>query len=80
VNFRRIACFEKVANEQIFVAESATMDKLDAMQIFVRVAEAGSFTAVADQLQVARSAITRQIAALEKHLRVKLIWKSAGSF
>ncbi len=35
------------------------MDKLDAMQIFVRVAEAGSFTAVADQLQVARSAITR---------------------
>ncbi len=55
------------------------MDKLDAMQIFVRVAEAGSFTAVADQLQVARSAITRQIAALEKHLRVKLITRSTRS-
>ncbi|MEY4733553.1 MAG: HTH-type transcriptional regulator DmlR [Pseudomonadota bacterium] len=55
------------------------MDKLDAMQIFVRVAEADSFTAVADQLQVARSAITRQIAALEKHLRVKLITRSTRS-
>ena len=55
------------------------MDKLDAMQTFVRVAEAGSFTAVADQLQVARSVITRQIAALEKHLRVKLITRSTRS-
>lgn len=55
------------------------MDKLDAMQTFVRVAEAGSFTAVADQLQVARSVVTRQIAALEKRLRVKLITRSTRS-
>jgi DNA-binding transcriptional LysR family regulator len=55
------------------------MDKLDAMQTFVRVAEAGSFTAVADQLQVARSVITRQIAGLEKQLRVKLITRSTRS-
>ncbi len=55
------------------------MDKLDAMQIFVRVAEAGSFTAVADQLQVARSVVTRQMAALEKHLRIKLITRSTRS-
>ena len=55
------------------------MDKLDAMQIFVRVAEAGSFTAVADQLQVDRSAVTRQISALEKHLAVKLITRSTRS-
>ncbi len=52
------------------------MDRLAAMQTFVRVAEAGSFTAVADQLGVARSAITRQIAALEAHLGVKLIARS----
>ncbi|MCF8178825.1 MAG: LysR family transcriptional regulator [Sulfuritalea sp.] len=52
------------------------MDRLAAMQTFVRVAEAGSFTAVADQLNVARSAITRQIAALESHLGVKLIARS----
>ncbi len=52
------------------------MDRLAAMETFVRVAEAGSFTAVADQLNVARSAVTRQIAALEGHLGVKLIARS----
>lgn len=52
------------------------MDRLAAMQTFVRVAESGSFTAVADQLNVARSAVTRQIAALEAHLGVKLIARS----
>ena len=55
------------------------MDKLDAMQIFVRVAEAGSFIAVANQLQVARSVVTRQVAALEKHLGTKLITRSTRS-
>lgn len=55
------------------------MDKLDAMQTFVRVAEAGSFTAVAELLQVDRSAITRQISALEKHLAAKLITRSTRS-
>lgn len=46
------------------------------MQTFVSVAEAGSFRAVADRLQVARSVVTRQIAALEQHLGVKLINRS----
>jgi DNA-binding transcriptional LysR family regulator len=55
------------------------MDKLDAMQTFVRVAEAGSFIAVAQQLQVARSVVTRQVAALEKHLGTKLITRSTRS-
>ena len=55
------------------------MDKLDAMQTFVRVAEAGSFIAVANQLQVARSVVTRQVAALEKRLGTKLITRSTRS-
>jgi DNA-binding transcriptional LysR family regulator len=55
------------------------MNKLESMQTFVRVAEAGSFTAVAQQLHVDRSAVTRQIAALEQHLRVKLITRSTRS-
>jgi DNA-binding transcriptional LysR family regulator len=55
------------------------MDRLDAMQTFVRVAEAGSFIAVANQLQVARSVVTRQIAALEKYLGSKLITRSTRS-
>jgi len=52
------------------------MDRLQAMQSFVRVAEAGSFSAVADQQGVARSVITRQIAALEAALGTKLIARS----
>jgi DNA-binding transcriptional LysR family regulator len=55
------------------------MDKLDAMQTFVRVAEAGSFIAVANQRQVARSVVTRQVAALEGHLGAKLITRSTRS-
>ena len=46
------------------------------MEVFVRVTEAGSFAAAADQLDLARSAVTRQIAALEAHLGVKLIARS----
>lgn len=46
------------------------------MEIFVRVTEAGSFTAAADRLDMARSVVTRQIAALEAHLGVKLIARS----
>lgn len=52
------------------------MDRLAAMQMFVRVVEAGSFTAVADQMNLARSAVTRQIAGLEGHLGVKLLARS----
>ena len=52
------------------------MDRLDAMNLFVRVAELGSFAAVAQQLGLARSVVTRQIAALEAHLGVKLMARS----
>jgi DNA-binding transcriptional LysR family regulator len=55
------------------------MDKLNAMQLFVRVAETGSFTAVADQLDVARSVVTRQISALENQLGTKLMTRSTRS-
>ena len=52
------------------------MDRLDAMRMFVRVAELGSFSAVAQQLGVARSVVTRQVAALEAHLGTKLMARS----
>lgn len=52
------------------------MDQLGAMRTFVRVAEAGSFAAVALQLGAARSAVTRQIAALEARLGTRLITRS----
>ncbi|MCP5268096.1 MAG: LysR family transcriptional regulator [Zoogloeaceae bacterium] len=52
------------------------MDRLENMQMFRRVAEMGSFSAVARQLNVARSVVTRQVAVLEAHLGVKLIARS----
>lgn len=60
----------------MFVAKIATMDRLQAMEIFIRVTEAGSFAAAADRLGLARSVVTRQIAALEAHLGVKLLARS----
>jgi DNA-binding transcriptional LysR family regulator len=52
------------------------MDRLDSMRMFVRVAELGSFSAVAQQLGVARSVVTRQVAALETHLGTRLMVRS----
>lgn len=46
------------------------------MQVFLRVAQTGSFASVANQLDVDRSWVTRQIASLEKHLGTKLITRS----
>jgi len=40
------------------------------------VAELGSFSAVAQQMNVARSVVTRQVAALEAHLGTKLLARS----
>ena len=52
------------------------MDRLEGMQLFVRVAELGSFAAVAQQMNVARSVVTRQVAALETHLGTMLLARS----
>jgi len=52
------------------------MDRLEAMRLFVRVADLGSFAAVAQQEGVARSVITRQVAALEARLGCKLMARS----
>jgi DNA-binding transcriptional LysR family regulator len=52
------------------------MDQLEGMRLFVRVAEQGSFAAVAQQIGVARSVVTRKVAGLEAHLGVKLIARS----
>lgn len=52
------------------------MDRLDAMRHFVRVAELGSFSAVAKQSGLARSVVTRHVAALESQLGGKLLTRS----
>lgn len=49
------------------------MDRLAAMQTFVRVAEAGSFSAAARQLGVGQPAISKTISLLEESLGARLI-------
>jgi DNA-binding transcriptional LysR family regulator len=55
------------------------MDKLSAMRTFVRVVESGSFSAVADELRATQSAISKQVAALEKALGAKLLVRTTRS-
>lgn len=52
------------------------MDRLQAMETFTRVVELGNFAAAAREAGVARSVVTRQVAALERHLGVKLLNRS----
>lgn len=52
------------------------MIQIEMMALFIQVAELGSFAAAANQKGVARSVVTRQIAALESHLGVQLIARS----
>lgn len=48
------------------------MDRFEAMQAFVRVADTGSFTKAASSLDTSRSRVTQLVQQLESHLRVKL--------
>ena len=49
------------------------MDKFEDLQAFVAVVEAGSFTAAADRLNTAKSAVSRRVSALEERLGVQLL-------
>lgn len=48
------------------------MDRIQAMQIFMRVAEAGSFVRAAETLSLPSSTVTSSIKSLEKYLQVRL--------
>ena len=49
------------------------MDQIQAMRIFVRVVEAGTFTRAADSLSLPKASVTKHVQALEARLRVKLL-------
>ncbi len=55
------------------------MDRLAAMASLVRVAETGSFSAVARELGSTQSLVSKQVAALEAHLGVKLLSRTTRS-
>jgi LysR family transcriptional regulator for bpeEF and oprC len=49
------------------------MDQLLAMRVFTRVAERGSFSRAADEMELSRPAASALVSALEKHLGVRLL-------
>lgn len=52
------------------------MDRLLAMETFVRVVDAGSFSAAAKQLSMGQSGVSKIVAQLEAHLGVTLLLRS----
>ena len=52
------------------------MDRFDAMQAFVRVVEAGSFTKAAETLHISKTTVTQLIQQLEARMRVKLLHRT----
>ena len=52
------------------------VDRLDAMQAFVRLVELGSFTKAGAELQVKQSTVSKWISALEAQLEVQLIQRT----
>src|ERR1700678_2313734 len=55
------------------------VDRLDAMQVFVRVIEKGSFSAVAKERGIGQPAVSKQISALEDELGTELIRRTSRS-
>jgi DNA-binding transcriptional LysR family regulator len=55
------------------------VDKLDAMQMFVRVIEKGSFSSVARERGIGQPAVSKQISALEDELGTELIHRTSRS-
>ena len=55
------------------------MDRLTAMQTFVRVVESGSFSAVARETSTTQSGVSKQVAALERLLGAQLLSRTTRS-
>lgn len=55
------------------------MDRLTAMQVFVEVAQTGSFSATADKLDMSRAMVTRYVGELEQWLGARLLQRTTRS-
>ncbi len=55
------------------------MDRLEAIRMFVRVVESGSFSAVARAAGIGQPAISKQVTALEAHLGAQLLRRTSRS-
>jgi DNA-binding transcriptional LysR family regulator len=62
-----------------FGMKAATMDRLEAIRLFIRVVESGSFSAAARAAGISQSAASKHIAALEAKLGAQLLLRSSRS-
>ena len=53
------------------------MDRLDAIRLFVRLVECGSFSAVGREEGIGQPAVSKQIVALERHLGAQLVLRTS---
>lgn len=56
------------------------MGQLEDIQVFLRVAEAGGISRAAEQLNIAKSAVSRRLNELEERLQTKLIQRTTRQF
>ena len=56
------------------------MDRFQEMQVFVRIAERGSFSQAAEDLQIPRATVTNLIKRLEQRLGVRLLERTTRQF
>jgi DNA-binding transcriptional LysR family regulator len=68
--------FDYSGREQVGQSGHPDMDLIAALQTFLRVAEKGSFSAVAAERGVTQPAVSRQVAALEEHLGTRLVQRT----
>jgi DNA-binding transcriptional LysR family regulator len=53
------------------------MDRLDALRLFVRLVECGSFSAVGREAGIGQPTVSKQIAGLEQHLGTQLVLRTS---
>ncbi|SFC55617.1 DNA-binding transcriptional regulator, LysR family [Kosakonia oryzae] len=63
-------------NVIIAIPRGNMMDRFQAMQMYVQVVDAGSFSAAARILNIGQPAVSKTIAQLEKHLDVRLLLRT----
>jgi DNA-binding transcriptional LysR family regulator len=56
--------------------QGSDMDRLTAMEVFVRIVETGSFSAVARDLGMTQPTVSKQLSALERQLKTRLLNRS----
>ncbi len=56
------------------------MGQLEDIQVFIRVVEAGGISRAAEQLNIAKSAVSRRLSELESRLKTKLIQRTTRRF